>query len=199
MIKIRLIFNIVKDKGGLKFEIFYFQNSRTDIIFDWHPMDYKQFFVPKLSRGFFIRLLSVTIAAYLFFGFLCIPIVIDGRSMEPTYHDGGFNFCWRPAYWFSEPQRGDVVGVRFAGRRVMLLKRIVALSGEQVEFRDGVLHRNGEPQREIYIQGPSDWNLPPRVVNERAVYVVGDNRATAMHGHSFGQVDKNRIVGKILW
>jgi len=59
--------------------------------------------------------------------------------MEPTYHDGGVNFCWRLRYLSSEPKKRDVVAVRFAGNKVMLLKRVIALEGEQVEFRNGKL------------------------------------------------------------
>ncbi len=65
--------------------------------------------------------------------------------MEPTYRSRGINFCWRLRYLFSKPKRHDVVVVRFAGSKVMLLKRVVGLEGERVEFRDGKLFVNGSP------------------------------------------------------
>ena len=42
-----------------------------------------------------------------------------------------------PTYSFSKLERHDVVGVRFAGQKVLLLKRIVAFEGEWVEFIEG--------------------------------------------------------------
>lgn len=119
--------------------------------------------------------------------------------MEPTYHDGGFNFCWRLRALFSEPRRFDVVAVRFAGNKVMLLKRVVALEDEQVEFRDGKLLIDGKEIEEPYIHYPCDWNLSPRRVEKSCVYVIGDNRGMPIENHHFGQTSKVRIMGTPLW
>lgn len=159
----------------------------------------RQFFLPDISRNFLLRLALVAIGAYVFFGYLCLPLRIDGISMEPTYHDGGFTFCCRPVYWFSQPERGDVVGVRFAGNRVMLLKRVVGLPGDEVAFVAGKLLINGQPLDEPYVRFQSNWELPPRQVKPNHIYIVGDNRGTSMRHHSFGQVSMNRIVGGVLW
>ena len=119
--------------------------------------------------------------------------------MEPTYHDGGINFCWRVPFLFLGPKRYDVVAVRFAGSRVMLLKRVVALEGEQVEFRDGKFFVDGRQARELYVRYPCNWNLPPRRVEKDCVYVIGDNRNMPIENHYFGQTLKKRIVGVPLW
>ena len=118
--------------------------------------------------------------------------------MEPAYKDGSFAFCWRLQYLFSPPQRSDIVTVRFSGRRVMLLKRIVALPGDTVEFREGFLYRNGKRIEEPYVQHRSSWNLAPRKIEPDHVYVVGDNRGTVIARHRFGQVKVDRIVGGVL-
>jgi signal peptidase I len=148
---------------------------------------------------FLIRVLLVSLSAYLFFGHVCIPFTIRGISMEPTYPDGGVNFCWRLRYLFSEPKRHHVVAVRFAGSKVMLLKRVVAREGEQVEFRDGRLFVNGKEIEEPYVRLPCNWNLPSRRVEKDCVYVVGDNRTMPMDNHHFGQTSKTRIMGVPLW
>ncbi len=166
-------------------------------------MDLKQgvrkFLFPAFNRKFLIRVLIVAVCAHLFFAYICLPFQIRGRSMEPTYRDGGFNFCWRPRYLFSGPERFDVVAVRLAGKRVMLLKRVVALAGETIEFRDGKILVDGKEITEEYIRRPCDWNLPPRLVGENRVYVVGDNRDVDMERHDFGQTSINRIMGAPLW
>jgi signal peptidase I len=159
----------------------------------------RQFFFPSLTPRFLIRAGLVALAAYLFFGYACIPFVIKGSSMEPTYHDGGFNFCWKLSYLFSKPRRFHVVAVRLAGDRVMLLKRVIALEGEQVEFRGGVLFVDSEQIPEPYIQYPCNWNLPVRQVEKGCVYVVGDNRNMPIEQHFFGQAEAKRVVGKPLW
>ncbi len=159
----------------------------------------RQFFFPTLTPKFLIRVLVVSLLAYLFFGYLCIPIRIKGISMEPTYHNGGINFCWRPRYLFSKPKRYDVVFIRLAGQKMMLLKRVVALEGEEVAFRQGKLLINGKELEEPYLRYPCDWELPARKVEKDSVYVVGDNRNMPMENHYFGQTLIPRIVGVPLW
>ena len=119
--------------------------------------------------------------------------------MEPTYKDGGFNFCFKQRYFFSEPKRGDVVTVRLAGEKVMLLKRIIAVEGDTLAFEDGNLYLNGEQVEEDYVKYPSDWDLAERSVKKGYVYVVGDNRNVPMQTHHFGQTPVNRITGVPLW
>jgi signal peptidase I len=119
--------------------------------------------------------------------------------MKPTYRGRGINFCWRLRYLFSKPKRHDVVVVRFAGSKVMLLKRVVGLEGERVEFRDGKLFVNGSPLEEPYVRYPCNWNIPPRKVDNDCVYVVGDNRSMPIENHYFGQVSMERIMGGPVW
>ncbi|WP_028319179.1 signal peptidase I [Desulfobulbus elongatus] len=159
----------------------------------------RRFLFPELNRRFLLRLLLVALAATAVFTQVLIPLRIEGKSMEPTYRDGGFAFCWRGRYLFAEPGRGDVVAIRFAGQRVMLLKRIVGLAGDTVEFRNGALFVNNAMVREPYIRSPSDWNLAPRRVEPGKVYVVGDNRAVPLERHQMGQVERARIAGGVLW
>ncbi|MGZ3604221.1 MAG: S26 family signal peptidase, partial [Thermodesulfobacteriota bacterium] len=86
-----------------------------------------------------------------------------------------------------------------AGSRVMLLKRVVASEGEQVEFREGRLLVDGKELEEPYVRYPCGWNLSPRRVEKDCVYVVGDNRNMPIENHHFGQTSKSRIIGVPLW
>lgn len=157
------------------------------------------FFFPELTKKFFIRFGIVLVTAFIFFKFICLPLFINGRSMEPTYGARGLNFCWRPVFWFSSPKRQQIVIVRYAGYDEMLLKRLVAFEGEAVEFRNGVLYIDGKALDEPYVKYPCDWNMPVRIVEKNKVYVVGDNRSMLIDEHKFGQVDKSRIAGVPLW
>jgi len=158
-----------------------------------------RFLWPAFTRGFLLRLVLVAGLAYLFFGHLCVPTWIRGRSMEPTYRDGGFTFCWRPRYWLHPPRRGRVVMVGLVGRRVMYLKRVVACAGDTVEFRGGELWVNGKRVPEPYVSGPCDWRLAARSVPAGHVYVVGDNRAMPIDEHTFGSVSLENIEGGPPW
>ena len=157
-----------------------------------------EFFLPRLTRGFFIRSSVVALLAVLIFGFVLRPCIIDGESMMPTYRSHGFTFCKRWSYWFSSPERSDVVIINYAARQ-HLLKRVVALAGDTVEFRNGELFVNGEKQHEPYLHYISNWNLKPRTVSPGCCYVVGDNRSQRMEEHIFGEVSIKRIKGKPLF
>jgi signal peptidase I len=159
----------------------------------------RRFLLPDLNRKFILRLLLIALSTVVVFIQFLIPLRIEGHSMEPTYNDGGLNLCWRGRYLVSEPERGDVVVIRFAGQQMVLLKRIVGLAGDTVEFRNGSLFVNGQWVQEPYVRMPSDWNLAPRTVEPGKVYVVGDNRSVPIERHSFGQVEQSRIMGGMVW
>jgi len=158
------------------------------------------FLFPKFDRKHIIRLAVIAAVAFIYFGLICRPCYIQGESMMPTYGRNGLTFCWCPAYWLRKPKVGDIVIIRMTGYKVLLLKRIVALEGDTVAFKNGILHVNDKPLNETWkTLGPCDWNLPSRKVEEGCVYVVGDNRSMDMESHLFGQVPKGRILGVPTW
>ncbi len=159
----------------------------------------KKFLFPGFSTRYLARIVLVTAAALVCFTWILIPFHISGHSMSPTYEDGTFNFCNRLKYVFASPSRHDVVAIRYAGTRVMLLKRILAFEGETLEFRRGRLYIDGKPVPEPYVRSPGPWDFGPRTVDAGHVYVVGDNRRIPMHTHDFGQTPVDRIVGVPLW
>jgi signal peptidase I len=129
------------------------------------------------------------------FRVLVLPVRIEGNSMFPTYHDRGINFVNRLAYRHSDPQRGDVVGIRMAGPSIMLMKRIVGLPGETIAFEHGRLFVNGEPIAEPYLKhhSPAPY-LEPVKLGPNEYYVIGDNRMNSDRG----RIDRDRIVGRIV-
>ena len=159
----------------------------------------KQFFSPKVTKQYLFRILLVAVLAYIFFSFICLPFRISGHSMNPTYQNGQFILCFRLRYILSKPERHDVVAIRLAGKKVVLLKRVVALEGETVEINNGILLVNQSKVDEPYVSRPSDWNLAPRRVDPGHVYVIGDNRSVPIDVHQFGQTPLNRIIGAPLW
>ena len=158
----------------------------------------REFLLPRPTRSFFIRAGAVAVIALAVFGWLLTPCFIDGASMVPTYPEHGFNFCWRGRYWFSEPRRGDIVVVRFHGK-VYYLKRVVAVAGDTVAFKNGRLVVNGEAQNEPYIKYFCDWEMPEYTVEPGYCYVVGDNRSQPIRQHHFGSVAVRRIIGSPLF
>jgi len=140
----------------------------------------------------------VVIATVVFYG-VCVPIRINENGMEPKYHSGRLNFCWRPRYWFSDVHRFQVVVIKLPGRRKLLVRRIVGLPGEVVTIRNGGVYIGKLLLDEPYVEHSCDWNMPSEKVAEGSFYVMGDNRSMSSNEAMFGQVPKKSVIGAPLW
>ena len=154
--------------------------------------------IGRRPRVTLIRILVLTVTCFVTFKFVLLPIRIEGISMEPTYHTGQVNCINRLAYLRHEPQRGDIISVRFAGTSVMLMKRIVGLPGESVLFHDGKTFINGELLDEPYVKKSCDWEAGPFKCTSNEFYVVGDNRSMPFELHTKGRAERERIIGKLF-
>jgi signal peptidase I len=142
------------------------------------------------------------------FKLLFIHIRVDGISMLPTCADQSIYWVSRIAYLWHEPQRGDVVAIRFVTPdnsisrleppHIVLLKRIIGLPGETIAFVNGRVLINGEILDEPYEKSGFDWNSAPVTLGPNQYYVVGDNRSMPPEDHVHGKCERDQIVGKAL-
>lgn len=146
----------------------------------------------------FLRILGLVVTCCILRLYIFWPIRVLGPSMLPTYHENQINVVNHLAYRWSEPKRGDVVAIRFSGPTILLMKRVVALPGETVEFQNGRLLVNGVPLSEPYVKNPCRWQMPPEQLNPDEYFVVGDNRAMRIEDHEFGGAQRDRIMGKVM-
>ena len=154
--------------------------------------------IGRRPRNTFVRIVVLVVACVIVFGFVLLPIRIEGVSMQPTYHDQQINFVNRLAYIRHEPRRGDVVSIMLAGHSIMYMKRIVGLPGETIAFSQGKLLINGEILIEPYVKNHCDWEIAPVTLGTNQFYVVGDNRDMPEKNHEKGVAERWRIVGKVL-
>ena len=132
------------------------------------------------------------------FKFVLLPIKVEGISMLPTYRDGSINFVNTLAYAFHPPRRGDVVAIRFSGKHIMLMKRVIGLPGDTVAFHHGHAVISGQVLAEPYVKLPCNWEHGPETVGPDEYYVVGDNRSMDINEHEHGRAERKRIMGKVL-
>jgi signal peptidase I len=127
---------------------------------------------------------------------------IEGQSMEPTLHEGEYVLINKLAYYFDEPERGDIIVLEFPNDRSRdFIKRIIGVPGDHVEVTDGVVSVNGVVLDEPYISAPpsypGSWEVP-----EDNFFVLGDNRNNSHDSHSWSFLPRADIVGKgwfIYW
>jgi len=154
--------------------------------------------IGRRPRRTAIRIAVLVVVSFVVFTFVLLPIRVEGISMLPAYQSHRINFVNRLAYVIHPPQRGDVVAIRMAGERAMLMKRIVGLPNEMVGFHDGHLTINGQEIAEPYLKLPCFWEVPPVLDGPDEYYVVGDNRSMRPLDHVHGRAIRARIVGKVL-
>jgi signal peptidase I len=116
---------------------------------------------------------------------------VDGTSMLPNLEHGQRVLVCKAAYWFGEPQRGDIVVFYNPLSDKDVIHRIVGLPNEEVEIRDGQVYVNDSKLEEPYVQGNS-INRAPEIVPEGSYLIVGDNRYEA----ASDIVPRNEIIGK---
>jgi signal peptidase I len=150
-------------------------------------------------RHTLIRIGVLIVGAYVVFGHLLLPVRGVGISMQPTIEQGDLMFVDRVSYRLREPERGEIVAVRVAGRSVVYVKRLLGLPGDRIAFVDGMLWRNGELVDEPYVRHRSDWRLEEVVLGTDDFFVVGDNRGMPMAQHELGTSTRDRLIGPKLF
>jgi signal peptidase I len=115
--------------------------------------------------------------------FVMEGIVIASASMEPALPVGRHLLVNKTAYWTVPPKRGDIVVFPSpVDEEKDLVKRIVALPGEEVRIVEKAIHIDGKLLEEPYAvhlrEGEkfSDDNMEVGFVPKGRVFVLGDNR-----------------------
>jgi signal peptidase I len=128
------------------------------------------------------------------------PVRIASTSMEPTLAAGDVVLVDRRPVDADDLARGDLVTFRDPRTGDETLKRVVGLPGERVSVIDSVLHVDGAPVREPYLDDPDDEGMfnAQVVVPADAVYVLGDNRLVSVDSRDFGPVPEANLDGRVL-
>ncbi len=126
-----------------------------------------------------------------------------GDGMVPTVTDRQMLVVNRLSYARGgTPQRGDLIVFEAPLRpRAIYVKRIIALPGDTVAIRQGLVSINGQPIDEPYINARTTYQYPlagqgPMTIPDGHVFVLGDNRNNSADSHVYGPVAIDAIIGK---
>ncbi|QWI73063.1 signal peptidase I (plasmid) [Bacillus mycoides] len=146
---------------------------------------------------------------------LFIPTVVQGKSMMPTLQSKDGFLVNKISYKFHNVDRFDII-VFHENEGDDVVKRIIGLPGDTIQYKNDILYINGkavdEPYLTDYKKQISEGNLTGDFslqeltgevrVPEGYVFVLGDNRKVSKDSRMFGFVSQGRIVGKgeaVIW
>ena len=148
----------------------------------------------------------VVLAVILYIGisFAVQAVHVEGLSMFATLDDNDYLIANKIDYRLHAPQRGDIIILRPpTSNSTDFIKRVIALPGEKLLIRSGVVYINGHRLIEPYL--PEEWtqenNYPTNgsdgeVIPPNDYFVMGDNRNRSQDSRFFGPISRDRIDGK---
>lgn len=150
----------------------------------------------------FVATIAGAIAAVmLILVFLFRVVTVDGQSMVPNLQDGDRLILTDVT---TRYKRGEIVVISRTDD-APLVKRVIAVSGDTIDFHNGSVYLNDRLLEEPYIDqetydvspGPPDF---PLTVPKGYVFVMGDNRGNSLDSRSYevGLIDVHKILGKVL-
>lgn len=144
-----------------------------------------------------IEYIIIIVAVLLFRHFLYSPIRVTGDSMVPTLNDGDIMILDKIGYKINGLDRFDIVVVDYKGEKI--IKRVIGLPGDHVEYSDDKLYINGKYIEEEYNRKEtSDFILEflgENTIPKDKYLVLGDNRPISKDSRIIGLIDKTDIEG----
>lgn len=147
-------------------------------------------------------------AADLYFTQNFLLVIVDGRSMEDTLSDGDALYV----DVHTSPERGDIIVLNVtdypglfpheAGQERFIIKRVVALEGDEVYASGGTVWLKQADKEEFsaleepYAKGVTEGFSLVKV-EEGEVFFLGDNRAVSKDSRYVGCLPLEAVVGVV--
>ncbi|MCI8983281.1 MAG: signal peptidase I [Hungatella sp.] len=152
-------------------------------------------------------LVIASLIAFVLNRFIIANSRVPSASMENTIMTHDRVIGSRLSYYFTDPERGDIIIFYFPDditEKTYYVKRIIGMPGETVDIRDGHVYINGSdtPLDEPYIR--EEMETPVELhyeVPEGCYFMLGDNRnysADSRFWHNT-YVKREKIVAKVLF
>ena len=127
---------------------------------------------------------------------------IIGSSMESKYKDQDIVILNKLHYRFFKIKRFDVVSLKYDGSKY-LIKRVIGLPGDNIEYKNNKLFINGKKIEEYFLDketNTEDFSLTTlgyEKIPKDMYLVLGDNRENSLDSREIGLVKRKDILGKI--
>ncbi len=135
--------------------------------------------------------------------FFVAPLRVTGYSMEPTISNNSIVLVYKYHLRNYQPKINDIVMIdsrELVESDDRIIKRVIAIEGDTVEFKNNDIYVNNVLVAEDYIiknEEYFDWKF---TVGEGEVFVLGDNRDISFDSRYFGSIDyRSDVIGKVIF
>ena len=156
-------------------------------------------FIKELIPYIVIIIVVVLIRSY-----IITPVIVVGDSMVPTLKDNQILLLNKIDYRFNEIERYDIVVIKVGKSEI--IKRVIGLPGENIEYKNNALYINGHEEKTIYNFDTDDFKLEEICkcdkIPQDKYLVLGDNRTVSSDSRIMGLIDETDILGNVkisLW
>jgi signal peptidase I len=153
-------------------------------------------------REYTVLIGTSLLMVFLVRSFIAQPFVVNGASMEPTFHTNEYLIVDQLSYELGTPHRGEVIIFKYPlipSR--YFIKRVIALPGETIKISGTKVEikRVGseefETLEEPYVEFQKE-SFVEMVLKEDEYFVMGDNRMASLDSRSWGPLKESFVVGK---
>jgi signal peptidase I len=118
-------------------------------------------------------------------------------SMEPNFFEGQRVVVFKAAYWFGNPQRGDVIIFKSPNTTdEEFIKRVIGLPGDTVEIVHGIIYVNSSKLDEPYVKRSFSYSVSKEIVPSGNYFVLGDNRDVSNDSHRGWLMPRENLIGR---
>lgn len=127
-------------------------------------------------------------------------IVVNGDSMKDTLYNHDVMILDKISNRDKEYKRFDIVVIYLEDEKEYIIKRVIGLPGEKIEYKDNKLYVNGKYVKENFkhkkTEDFSTKDIGHEEVPNDKYLVLGDNRENSIDSRMLGYIDKEDIKGK---
>ncbi|EFM08516.1 signal peptidase I [Paenibacillus curdlanolyticus YK9] len=165
-----------------------------------HKSNRKKSRLLKEVRDWSTAIILAVVLSFFIQNYAFAQVKVFNISMQNTLVAGQRLFEDKITYHMSVPKRGDIVIIDDTREDRNLVKRVIGLPGETIDFRDGYVFINGVKLEEAYIKGSTlpDQQKVPYTIPANHVFVMGDNREHSEDSRAFGAVPYADIEGRVV-
>lgn len=152
-------------------------------------------------REWVIPLAIAFVVSMLFQTYAYAQSEVKNVSMQNTLVAGQRLIEDKWSYRFHEPQHGDIVIINGPESDVRLVKRVIGLPGDVINFQNGEVYLNGQKIEEHYVKGQTfaGNDEVPFTVQPGQLFVMGDNREHSLDSRALGPIARTSIEGKAVY